>query len=375
MKLNWKSGRGLLAVILLALLATFAQAQQEMNMSMLSRQQIIERVSGSVALILTGEGGGRLQSIGSGVIVRENGVLLTAYHLIKDAREVQVKLKSGEVYDQVELLAFDERRDVAAVRIPAKGLPVLPTGSADVGMRVYAVSNPAGLTWTAADGLLSAIRLADEVSGAGTGYTLLQFSAPASPGSSGGLLVDMQGQMLGVIIGSKTGQNLNFAVPMASVAGLAEATASTMLGSGEHLRLPAPKTPPSSAAIANTDAGERMRAMKAIHIRSNTTFFEPEQLQNELQKRPEFAAWKILLVADERVADALIVIDRPLFTFIHTFSLTDRKTSIVLASGKLTAWDGNAAAPRLAKEIIKRIKAARPLPAEKQSEKKAASGK
>jgi hypothetical protein len=360
---------------LCALLGTFAQAQQEMNLNMLSRQQIVERVAGSVALILTGEGGGRLQSIGSGIIVRENGVLLTTYHLIKDAREVQVKLKNGEVYDQVALLDFDERRDVAALRIAAKGLPVLPMENADVGLRVYVVSNPAGLAWTAADGLLSAIRLADEVSGAGTGYKLLQFSAPASHGSSGGLLVDMQGQMLGIIVGSKSGQNLNFAVPMASVAGLADATTGTMLGSGKHLRLPAPEAPPSSAALANTDAGERMRSMKTIHIRSNTTFFEPEQLQHELQKRPEFVAWKIHIVGDERVADALIVIDRPLFTFIHTFSLTDKKTSIILASGKLTAWDGNAAAPRLAKEIIKRIKASRPVPTETANEKKAASAK
>ena len=83
----------------------------------------------------------------------------------------------------------------------------------------------------------------------------------------------------------------------------------------------------------------------------------------QLQKRPKFAAWKILLVTDPRLADAELVIDRPLFTFIFTFSPADKQTSVILVSGKLTAWDGNTAAPRLAKEIIKRIKTARPLSA------------
>ena len=325
-------------------------------------EQLIARVAPATVMILTGEGAGRLTATGSGVIVRESGVLLTAYHVIKGAQEVQVKLKSGEVFDHVELLAVDERRDVAALRIAAKGLPVLPTAEAEVGERVYVVSNPAGLAWTAADGLLSAIRLSDEVVGAGSGHKLLQFSAPVSPGSSGGLLVNAHGRLLGIIVASKGGQSLNFAVPINSVAGLADTTNGTPLGSGKALQLPPPPAPNTSAAIANTDVSERMRAIKAIYIHSRTSYCNTAQLLNELQKRPEFAAWKILLVNDSSLADAALEIDRPLFTFIYTFELTDNRTSVILASGKLTAWDGNTAAPGLAKEIVKRLKAARPLP-------------
>lgn len=327
-------------------------------------EQLIQQVTPASVLILTGEGAGRLKALGSGVIVRENGVVLTAYHLIKEAKEVQIKLKSGETFDQVELLAVDERRDIAALRISARGLPVLPRAEAEVGARVYSISNPAGLSWTATDGMLSAIRLSDDVAGLNSGYKLLQFSAPVSPGSSGGLLVDWQGRLLGVIVATKGGQNLNFAIPIGSVAGLAEVTSGTPLGSGKALQIPKPASPASSATIAETTLTERLRAIKSIYISSRTSYFGEEQLMNELQKRHEFVAWKILLVNDIKLADAELVIDRPLFTFIYTFSLTDRQTSVVLASGKLTAWDGNAAAPGLAKEIIKRLKAARPLPEE-----------
>src|SRR5260370_34994256 len=108
-------------------------------------------------------------------------------------REVQVRLKSGETYDQVELIASDERRDVAALRIPAAGLPVLPIGNsanAASGATVFVVSNAVALPWTASSGILSATRAAHDDPGAGSGYRILQFPAPFAPGSTGGALVD-----------------------------------------------------------------------------------------------------------------------------------------------------------------------------------------
>jgi hypothetical protein len=60
---------------------------------------------------------------------------------------------------------------------------------------------------------------------------------------------------------------------------------------------------------------------------------------------------ELTIVQDRRVADVLIEIDRPLFTYVHTFVIVDKKTSIVLGSGKVTAFDGTIASGRLAKEI------------------------
>ena len=70
-----------------------------------------------MALILVGDGGGRVQSVSTGVIIRSDGIVLTAYHPLKGAQEVQVRLSDGEIYDQVDLMGFDERRDVAALAL------------------------------------------------------------------------------------------------------------------------------------------------------------------------------------------------------------------------------------------------------------------
>src|SRR5215470_20289988 len=189
----------------------------------LSGDQVVERVSPSAVSILVGRGDGQVAGVASGVIIRNDGVILTANHVVRGMREVQIRLKNGERYDQVELIASDERRDVAALRIAAIGLPVLSVGNtanAAPGATVYVVSNAVGLPWTASSGILSATRMADDVPGAGSGYRILQFTAPLSPGSSGGVLVDGEAKILGIVVGSMSvGQNVNFAVPIDSVSG------------------------------------------------------------------------------------------------------------------------------------------------------------
>ena len=67
-------------------------------------------------------GNGQLSGMGSRLVVRSDGIVLTANHVVKGC-EVQVRLKNRDVYDRVELVAAEERRDVAALRIPATGLP------------------------------------------------------------------------------------------------------------------------------------------------------------------------------------------------------------------------------------------------------------
>ena len=368
----------LLAALAAASVSASAQAVPSSE-GTLTGERLIAQVSPSVVVVLAGKGGGRLDSIASGVVVRADGVLLTAYHVVKDAREAQVRLKNGETYDRVELLAFDERRDVAALRIPASGLQAVQLAGADEarsGERVFAVSNPRGLTWSASEGVLSAVRLSDEVQGAGRGYRLLQFTAPVSPGSSGGLLLDARGRALGLIVASAHGQNLNFAVPLASVAGLAEADPAqrVMLGAGGELRLPAQEPPPpSSASILNADPAALLRAARTVYIHSGTSFFEPVQLQNELRKRDEFKAWQMLIVdgwQSAKLADIHIEVDHITFTWDYTFKITHQKTGLLLATGKLTAWDGNAAAPKLAREIVKRLKEVKPPPAAGEKDEK-----
>ena len=210
----------------------------------LSSDQLIERAYPAVALVLTGRTPGQTAVVGAAVVVRQRmGILLTAYHVVKDAYAVQVRFKSGEIFDQVQLLGADPRRDVAAIKIIAAALPALPVAvaaQAKAGENVTVLSHPASLTWSASTGVISAFRLADEIPGAGNGYRLIQFTAPSSPGSSGGVVIDGRGNALGLIVGSLPGgQNLNFAVPIDSVIGLADTAPVKSFASGSSLNAPA----------------------------------------------------------------------------------------------------------------------------------------
>ena len=333
-------------------------SESQQGFSRLAPDQVIARVSPSVVLVLVGEGAGRLSCVGSGLIVRSDGIVLTAYHLIKNAREAQVRLKNGETYDQVELLGVDERRDVAALRIPAVGLPALPIADADAmhpGQTVYVVSNPGGLAWSASSGILSAWRLADEVTGAGTGYRLMQFTAPVSPGSSGGALVDARGHALGLVIGTKQGQGLNFAVPIESVLGLADASRGRFLAEGKDLELPQPERPPQAAAVAKADPQEIVKSLRTFCIRGNPEF-PAEPLEKKLFEKEEFRSGQFMIVRDPRTADVVIELERKEFTWDFTYRMTHGATGVILGSGKVIAWDGVRAAPGTATQIVKRLR-------------------
>ncbi len=317
--------------------------------------ELVTRISAATVVILSGEGAGRVSSISTGVIVRPDGVILTAYHAVKNTRELQVRLHTGDVYDQVVLIGSDERRDVAALRISARDLPTLPLGpGAEVkpGESVYVVSNSNGLGWSASKGILAASRQADEIPGAGQGFRVLQFTAPVSGGASGGPLVDSRGALLGIITSGIASGGAGFAVPIETVMGLADGTGNLTLGNGAALQMPVNRPSPSSAVLASANPKDILRAAKTLHIATRSMYFTPETLEKELVKQKGFEKLGMMLVKDARLADLLISIDRPLFTYTFTYSVTDSKTSIVLDAGKVTAIDGGAAAGTIAKQLV-----------------------
>lgn len=128
-----------------------------------------------------------------------------------------VRIVAGEHSAGASLVARDRRRNLCLLSAPAAGalpaLPLAPVGEApQVGARVFAVSNALGFGIGVSEGVISGIRPHDD------GH-LLQFSAPISPGSEGGALLDAQGRLLGVIdYRQRDGQNLNFAMPAAWIA-------------------------------------------------------------------------------------------------------------------------------------------------------------
>jgi len=325
----------------------------------LSSEQVVERVAPSVVVILAGSGSVPV-ALGSGVIVRSDGIVITAYHLIKDQPAVQVRLKNRETYDRVVILGFDERRDVAALHIPADNLQTLkraPLEDIHPGATVYTVSNPAGLEWTVSSGLLSATRQAADVPGAGSGYRLLQFTAPVARGSSGGALADDQGRLLGIVVGSLGGQGLNFAVPVESVLGLANHLDGLALRSSRNLELRRRGAVSDVVELTEPprEPAEIMRSARSVCLIGNPEF-PAEPVEKKLFERPEFKEGNLLLVEDPHAADLVIELSRKLLTWDFTYRLVHPASGVILGSGKVIAWDGVRAAPQIADQIMDRVR-------------------
>jgi S1-C subfamily serine protease len=345
---------------------------QPANPQALSGEQVVERVSPSAVSVLVGRGDGQVAGVASGVIIRSDGIILTANHVVKGMREVQVRLKDGEMYDQVELIASDERRDVAALRIAAIGLPVLSIGNSAnpaSGATVYGVSNAVGLPWTASSGILSATRMADDVPGAGSGYRMLQVTAPLAPGSSGGVLVDADAKILGIVVGSSTvGQNINFAVPVDSVVGLASVSGGTRFDSGARLHSLADNavtaTPPSAgvAPPAPNLPRPEQRLLHTLSVHSKTIYLRRERLQDDIQKAAMFRQLGLHFADYGQAADIQVTIDRPVMTFDWTYTLVYQPRTLTLSSGMIEAADEFDAGPKLAAVIVEQLAAAMLLP-------------
>jgi S1-C subfamily serine protease len=200
--------------ILTGLLAIFF-AGNKIAFSQSGANEIYKRVSPTVVLIKTDKGSG------SGFIVASTGVIATAFHVIDGASRVAVKSPSGDIYDDVSLLAKDERRDLALLKVSGFDLPTASLGNSnDVapGDKVIVIGNPLGaeqLKTSISDGIVSGIR------DLGEGYKVIQVTAPISPGNSGGPAFSANGDVIGVIVFRLTeGQSLNFAVPINYLRGM-----------------------------------------------------------------------------------------------------------------------------------------------------------
>jgi hypothetical protein len=181
-----------------------------------SLEELAARVTPAVALINVQTD--RAPRQGSGFLVSPDGRILTNYHVIRDARSARVKLASGDVYEEVQVLSTDPRRDIAILQIAGFDLPYLELGNSDsvrVGAPVVLIGSPLGLENTVSTGIVSGRRHEPE------GYQLLQVSAPASRGSSGGAVLGSHGRVVGIVTSQiDVGQNLNFAVPINYARGL-----------------------------------------------------------------------------------------------------------------------------------------------------------
>lgn len=146
--------------------------------------------------------------LGTGFVINADGLIATNAHVIGEGRKIGVEFADGKKYDAIAVYAHDHKRDLAIIKIDAKGLKPIPLGDSDVlkdGQSVVALGNPKGLKYSVVSGVVSGVREID-------GRKMIQVAMPVEPGNSGGPLVDQQGRVQGVItLKSLVTDNLGFA--------------------------------------------------------------------------------------------------------------------------------------------------------------------
>ncbi|MGE0494815.1 MAG: S1C family serine protease [Vulcanimicrobiota bacterium] len=182
----------------------------------------IESARKSVVSIRTYRSGAKEPGIGSGVILRSDGYILTNHHVIRDAKVVKVHLAGGKQYT-AKIWKSAPEQDLALLKVAASDLPVAKIGNSDnvkLGQTAIAIGDPLGFTGTVTTGTVGGI--GRDVEAGGVNYkSLIQTDAAINPGSSGGALINLNGEVVGINTLVYTGPNswkhaqgLGFAIPV-----------------------------------------------------------------------------------------------------------------------------------------------------------------
>jgi serine protease Do len=180
----------------------------------------------------------REQSLGSGVIITSDGMIVTNNHVIEGATDIKVDLSDKREF-QAKLIGTDPKSDIAVLKIEASGLPTLAIGDSSklqVGDMIFAIGEPFGLEGTATMGIVSA-------TGRGLGGAIetyedfIQTDAPINPGNSGGAMIDLHGDLIGINTAILSGggggnQGVGFAIPI----NMARSVMDQIVGHGKVVR-------------------------------------------------------------------------------------------------------------------------------------------
>jgi S1-C subfamily serine protease len=159
------------------------------------REQAVNTIGPSIVEVKTNTG------LGSGVIIRPDGYVVTNHHVVSGASSVTVTLANGRTLPAT-VRGSDTVDDLAVLKVAATKLPAASFGNSaqlQVGQTVLAIGNPLGVTHTVTDGIVSALnRTVSEGQGGGSIANAIQTSAPINPGNSGGALINLGGQVIGI---------------------------------------------------------------------------------------------------------------------------------------------------------------------------------
>jgi len=183
----------------------------------LAVSEIAKRCSPGVVSIKTKDKDGEEIGMASGFIISEDGIIVTNFHVVASAAQAQIKI-GEKVFDEVFFVKGIPAQDIAVLKINTEKLPVLNIGDSDSlmnGQFIIVLGNPWGLERSVSTGIISAIRSKDNIK-------LIQMTAPVSPGSSGGPVINEYGEVTGIttLASIFLAQNLNFAIPISYLSNL-----------------------------------------------------------------------------------------------------------------------------------------------------------
>ena len=236
----------------------------------LSSKEIYELISPAVPVIHVQLSDGN-EALGSGFFIDDSGTLVTNYHVIDTAVSGHVTFPDGEEYDILGVKDYDEKKDLAILDIDCMDNPYLWISDKDVetGENVYTLGAPLGLDDTFSSGIVSkASREIEEV-------RYIQTTAPISQGNSGGPLVDVYGEVVGVnCMTSREGQNLNFAISVKELDDLEKEgeAARTLAELNEEVHPPAKETTSDSVVYELSDK---------IEVETNNSMLTADAMKND----------------------------------------------------------------------------------------------
>lgn len=211
--------------IIIFILSLVASASAQTK-STKSPGEIAREQSKAVVIIEALDERGSVIGQGSGFIVTSSGAVVSNLHVVQGSAMVRVKLPNGDAYKTADLVDVDDAKDIVIIKVKGFKLPTITLGDSDkaeTGDSIVAISSPEGLVNSLTTGVISGVRRLDT-------HRVFQITAPISQGSSGGALFNSNGEVIGIVTYLlKSGQNINFAVPINYARGMISDEARTSL--------------------------------------------------------------------------------------------------------------------------------------------------
>jgi S1-C subfamily serine protease len=192
----------------------------------LTAEQIFEKVNDAIVVVYSYGFDGLKHAQGSGIILNSKGIIVTNYHIFAGCERLEIKRRDTLIINS-GIIGASIEKDILIIKVDNTNYPEIPLSEESalkVGQKVYAIGSPLGFENTMSEGIVSGLRQLKEFEDRKNEF--VQITASASPGSSGGAVLNSRGELIGMIrMGADEGENLNFAIPVSDILKVTEGVA------------------------------------------------------------------------------------------------------------------------------------------------------